>query len=120
MSKTDEDLREPIERELKMEPGLDAAAVAVKDGTVTCQERSPRTPRGGCACVTRPGWWPRCSEARRVRGGLEHVAASMGPSAALALTTVCNSSMTRMILPSLSVTSRSTAFSRSRTASRTP
>ena len=45
--------------------------------------------------------------------GLSMLAASMAPSAAPAPTTVCSSSMNRMIWPSESVTSLSTAFRRS-------
>ena len=49
----------------------------------------------------------------RARAGLSMLAASAAPSAAPAPTMVCSSSMNRMIWPSASATSRSTALSRS-------
>lgn len=60
MSKTDEDLREAIERELEAEPGLDAAAtgVAVKDGTATLSGEVS-------SCTER---WQALKAAERVRG----------------------------------------------------
>jgi osmotically-inducible protein OsmY len=60
MSRTDEDLREAIERELEAEPGLDAAAigVAVKDGTATLS--------GEVSSYTEK--WQALKAAERVRG----------------------------------------------------
>ena len=49
----------------------------------------------------------------RARAGLSRLPASIDPSALPAPTTVCNSSMKRMIFPSLLTTSLMTALSRS-------
>src|SRR2546428_111054 len=56
---------------------------------------------------------PMVRSSPRASIGLSMFAASIAPSAAPAPTTVCSSSMNKMISPSLSVTSRSTARRRS-------
>ena len=56
---------------------------------------------------------PMACSSPRASIGFSMLAASMAPSAAPAPTTVCSSSMNRMIWPSLAATSLSTAFRRS-------
>jgi hypothetical protein len=79
MSKTDEDLREPIERELKMEPGLDAAAVAVKDGTVTCRRGHLVHPEVDVLALLVQGGGPDAAELAACEAGLNMLPRPWGP-----------------------------------------
>mmetsp|Transcript_84595 Transcript_84595/g.168918 ORF Transcript_84595/g.168918 Transcript_84595/m.168918 type:complete len:362 (-) Transcript_84595:23-1108(-) len=56
---------------------------------------------------------PTQASSPRASGGFNRLDASIAPSAAPAPTTVCSSSMKRIVLPAVSATSLSTAFSRS-------
>src|SRR6266513_668165 len=56
---------------------------------------------------------PMARSSPRASAGFSMLLASMAPSAAPAPTTVCSSSMNRMMAPALSSISLSTAFSRS-------